>query len=268
MKNKLALLILPLIALVGCSQVNTPSVFEEESVFVPFVSREDGVPTIHMMDTDHTTYLMMSLYGYLDFEGAPIKGEVNDKFYQNTIVWKAEAGSELPIAKSEISGATFRGWAYYDESNENVYPDYYLTVPANNEIALKAIFDGTSGGGGGGQPSGGDDDENMQTWTVTALPEWLPNDNAAVFSWAWGGSAGNGTWYKVTMTKNGSSVSGTFNAPSGITGFNMARCVAGTILPNWNVHDNGDGRVYNKCGDVVVMKGVTSYASPSWEQYN
>lgn len=267
MKTKLALFILPLISLVGCNQVDTPVLFNEESVFVPFVSREDGLPVIHMMDTDHTTYLMMSMYGYLDFEGAPVKGDVNEKFYQNTIVWKAEAGSDLPVAKSEVSGATFRGWAFYDESNENVYPDYYLTVPTTSERALKAIFDGTSGGGGGGQHQD-DDDETMQTWTVTALPEWLPNDDAAVFAWAWGGNAGNGTWYKVTMTKNGSSVSGTFSAPSGITGFNMARCVAGTAMPNWNVHDHGDGRVYNKCGDVVIMKGVYSYASPSWVEYN
>ena len=267
MKTKFALLILPLISLVGCSQVNTPSLFNQENVFTPFVSREDGLPVVHMMETDHTTYLMMSMYGYLEVEGAPVKGDVNDKFYQNTIVWLAEAGSELPVAKSEVSGVSFRGWAFYDESNENVYPDYYTLVPSVDGRALKAIFDGTSGGGSGG----GDEhqgDQTMQTWTVTALPSWLPNDNAAVFAWAWGGNAGNGTWYKLTMTKNGDSVSGTFDAPSGITGFNMARCVAGTIAPNWNVHDDGDGRVYNKCGDVVIMKGVTSYASPAWEQYN
>ena len=262
MKKKFALLALPLISLVSCGQVA-----EHAEAFKPFVTRENGLPVVHAMESDHITYLMMSMYGYLEVEGAPVKGDVTEKFYQNTIVWKAEPGSELPVAKSEVSGTTFRGWAFYDESNENIYPDYYTTVPAVAGRALKAIFDGTSGGGGGGGGGHGGE-ETTQTWTVTALPSWLPNDGAAVFAWAWGGDAGTGTWYNVTMTKNGESVSGTFEAPSGINGFNMARCVAGTTSPNWNVHDDGEGRVYNKCGDVVIMSGVYSYASPAWVEYN
>ena len=260
MKNRFALLILPILALTGCNE-------SQAAAFTPYLTKEENMPAVHMMDTDHKTYLMLSLYGYLDLDGAPVKGDVENKFYQNTVIWVAEAGSELPVAKSSVTGATFRGWAFYNEDNDNLYPDYYTAVPAANGLALKAIFDGTSGGGSGGGGGGGSE-ATTQTWTVTALPSWLPNDDAAVFAWAWGGAAGDGTWYKLTMTKSNDSVTGTFEAPNNITGFNMARCSKGTVSPNWNIHDDSAGRVYNKCGDVAIMAGVTSYASPSWVEYN
>jgi len=145
MKKKI-LFLLPLISLVACSG-------EAPETFKPYLDYKSVVPTMHLDESDHTTYLMMSPYGTLDFEGAPIKGKVSDKFYENTIIWKAEAGSELPTGtkvKSTVNGATFRGWAYYDEDNTNVFPDYYTTVPNKNGVALKAIFDGTDAGGSGG----------------------------------------------------------------------------------------------------------------------
>ena len=146
MKKRICLCLLPLLALSSCA-------FEaavEESPFTPNLTYVEGLPTIQMADTAHTTYLMMSPFGYLDFEGAPVKGEVSDLFYENTIVYQAEPGSPLPSkeqVKSTVNGASFRGWAYYDEENDHVFPDYYTTVPSANGLALKAIFDGTDAGG-------------------------------------------------------------------------------------------------------------------------
>ena len=156
MKKRTLLSIIPFLALVGCTSQPLPEISEY------LISYENGLPVVTRDGSEHITYLMMSPFGYLDLPGAQVKGEVSDLFYENTIVWKEAAGGELPdasIVKSTVSGATFRGWAYYNEDNENVWPDYYTTVPSTSGLALKAIFDGTNAGGnqggGGGQGGGG-----------------------------------------------------------------------------------------------------------------
>lgn len=151
MKKNILVALVSLIALTGCQSSKT---------FTPYLSYENNLPVIHRDGSEHTTYLMLSPFGSIvDYEGISTKGEVSDKYYENTVVLKAEAGTALPTAEqvqTTVEGASFRGWAYYDESNDNVWPDYYKTVPTENFVALKAIFDGTitsSGGGGGGSPS-------------------------------------------------------------------------------------------------------------------
>ena len=47
----------------------------------------------------------------------------------------------------------------------------------------------------------------------------------------------------------------------------MARCKAGTTQPNWEVHDDSEGRVYNKTENVRFVAGTTTYASPNWVEY-
>ena len=157
MKKKL-LMVLPLLMLMGCANVNVNNVpsapiVEEEEEFVPYVTEVNGLPTIvTTRDLQTTTYLMLSKYGVID---GHIKGKVADKFYEETVAFVAKIGDPLPIPTSTVEGATFRGWAYYGD-NENVWPDYYTTVPAQEGLALKAIFDGTKtsgGGSGGGQPA-------------------------------------------------------------------------------------------------------------------
>ena len=155
MKKRSLFTVLPLLALVGCAGG------VEKAPFY-LVEYENGLPVVSTRNdpSDHITYLMMSPFGYLSLDGAPVKGEVTELFYENTIVWKANAGSELPgvdVVKTTVSGASFRGWAYYDEENDHVWPDYYTTVPSADGVALKAIFDGTNAGGntGGGGGSGG-----------------------------------------------------------------------------------------------------------------
>ena len=235
---------------------------------------EKGLPVVRTGESSHTTYLLMSKYGYLDLAG-PVKGEVSDLFYENTIVWKAEPGTALPTpeqVKSEVAGATFRGWAYYDEDNENVFPDYYTQVPVKNGLALKAIFDGTSGGGGGGGGGGTDPATNV-TYTITQFANWVPNDGATVFVWSWGGGSGDGAWTKVELSYLGednkfTNVTGTFTAPSDITGFNIARCSSGTTLPDWKATGDSSGRVYNKTANVTVTSGVTTYTAPEFVEYH
>ena len=273
MNKKFLLVVLPLFALVtGCGKSSY------SSGKMGRLDMENGLPTIHIRESEHVTYLMLSPFGSIeDYEGVSTKGKVSELFYENTVVLKADPGTPLPDVnqvKSSVNGATFVGWAYYDESNDNVWPDYYDKVPTAKGLALKAMFKGTdasSGGGGGGGGGGGE--VTTVTYTVTALPNWLPNDGAEVFVWSWGGNDGNGVWHKLTMTMDGTdgnytNVRGTFEAPDNITGFNMARCVNGTTAPDWTVKGDGAGRIYNKSGDCAVTYAVTTYSSPSWVEYN
>mgnify|MGYP006988870939 CR=1 FL=1 len=101
------------------------------------------------------------------------------------------------------------------------------------------------------------------TFTVTDLPNWIENNSCVIFAWAWGGNAGGGEWYSITI----SGTTGTFSAPSDITGFNMARCVAGTSTPSWSAKGDSTGRVYNKTSDVSFLSGTTTYKSPDWVEY-
>ena len=170
MNKKLLLLALPLLALTSCGQAGVnvvDSVISGEENFELKIEEKDnftiyyqnGIPHITRAGSSHVTYLMMSPFGSLNVAGANVKGEVSEKFYENTIIWEAEAGTPLPSSASEVvssvSGATFRGWAYYSEDSEEIYPNYYKTVPLQDGLALKAIFDGTesSGGGGGDTPT-------------------------------------------------------------------------------------------------------------------
>ncbi len=265
MKKKL-LFVLPLIAAFTACGVD-----EAENIVSRYrIENVNGLPTVYNLGTGgHVTYLMMSRYGYLDLDGTKTYGEtVPEKFLEYAISWNTNPNGDLPekeVVKSKVSGSTFRGWAKY---LDNTYPDYLTKVPTLSGECVYAIFDGESGGGTPVTPTG-----EVITYTVTNFPDWMPNDGACVFAWAWGGDAGGGKWYTITLNYQGSdnnftNVTGTFNAPNNITGFNMARCKAGTLAPNWTVTGDNPGRVYNKTDDVKVTRGVTSYASPAWVEYS
>ena len=146
MKKKL-LVLLPLLVLTSCGRSGGGMAAHVRVITM------DGLPAVVHGQATHTTYLMMSPFGSLNIDGAPVKGAVSELFYENTIVWVADPGSALPTKEqvvSSVSGATFRGWAYYDEENDNVFPEYYTVVPTKT-LALKAIFDGTDAGGNSGQ---------------------------------------------------------------------------------------------------------------------
>jgi hypothetical protein len=94
------------------------------------------------------------------------------------------------------------------------------------------------------------------------VDNWIWNDGAAIFAWSWGGSS-QGEWINVS----GSGTTATVIVPADTTGFNMARCVAGTTEPDWAVTGDNAGRIYNKTEDVDIQSGVTSY-STTWVAYN
>ena len=172
--RKLGLILPSLFLLASCGPLSLPEVEPEEvlqqaeEAFTPYVTVENGLPTIYATKGgDATVYLMLGPKASITKAGVETKGDVADKFYENTVVYKAAPGTPLPTAaevNSGVDGATFRGWAFYNEENENVWPDYYDTVTVDiANKALKAIFDGTKtsgggsggggGGGGGGQPT-------------------------------------------------------------------------------------------------------------------
>ncbi len=61
-----------------------------------------------------------------------------------------------------------------------------------------------------------------------------------------------------------------FTTNGEITGMLLARCVAGTTTPSWDIKapSNDPGRVYNQTEDITVTSGVTTYSCSVWKEYN
>ena len=265
--KKILVLLASLTLITGCSSANGQQ--------MPILKMENGMPTITFGDSEFSTYLMLSRYGEIKIgDEIQTKGAFSELFYENTVQWKAEPGTPLPDASQVISteGATFRGWAYYDEENDHVFPDYYTVVPNVEGLALKAIFDGSSSGGGGGGGSSSGEQATMATFTLTGFENWVPNDGAKVFAWSWGGGSGDGAWSQVSLQYFGedhayTNVTGTFEAPSNITGFNLARCSSATTEPDWQATGDVPGRVYNKTANVDTTSGNFVYSAPQFVDY-
>ena len=255
MKNKLLLAVLPLLALTSCGS--------NASAFVPYVSIENNVHVYNVKRTEHVTYLMMSRYGYLDDgQGGKTYGTtVEAKFYEYCIALKDEPGSKLPTPKSDVNGATFRGWVQY---NDKVYPDYVEEVPAKNGETLYAIFDGVSSGGGvTPTPTPTPTPGETTTWTVKDMPTWVTNDGCVIFAWAWP-QGSSGAWYSLTIVGS----SATFKTDQDMAGFLLARCVAGTTQPNWSITSgNASGRIYNQTENIDCSAGNYTYNCASWKDY-
>ena len=105
-------------------------------------------------------------------------------------------------------------------------------------------------------------DNSLVTYTVVGLPTWIGSDNCVVFAWVWSASD-SGHWCPATI--NGTIL--TFAAPADITGFNLARCAAGTTEPNWKATGNVEGEVYNKTDDFTIVADKYSYQSLAWVEY-
>ena len=105
------------------------------------------------------------------------------------------------------------------------------------------------------------------TYTVTGMPEWVTNNGCVIFAWAWP-SGSEGAWYSLTYGEGEKPTSATFSTPTEIAGFLLARCVAGTTEPNWNLKSGNDsGRIYNQTEDIAVTSGTTSYTCSAWKDY-
>jgi len=158
MKKITKLFLLPLISLLAsCGNASMKDV--NEPYTLGYTS--SGVPVLNAVEAGEgsfTTYLMMSKYGYINLGAGDIFGaDVDEKYYENCIIYKSAAGAELPSADmvfTTVKGSSFRGWAMYVEE-KGVHPQYLTKVPETNGSTLYAIFDGTNAGGGGGDtPTG------------------------------------------------------------------------------------------------------------------
>ncbi len=83
------------------------------------------------------------------------------------------------------------------------------------------------------------------TYTV-ALVDYYDDDNAKVYAWVWGGTAGDGEWKLLELSEDG--MTGTFVAAGDITGMKIGRFSSDTTEPNF---DNA----WNKTQDLVVYAG-------------
>ena len=96
-----------------------------------------------------------------------------------------------------------------------------------------------------------------ETFKATSNATWITDDGCVIFAWCWGGGAGSGAWYAGTSDKSGNF---TWEAPSDITYFLLARCIRGTTEPNWSASSGTTGCVYNQTSDYAVTSGQTVYA--------
>ncbi len=154
MKKNILVALLPLVMLTSCS---TSSYGMGHKSNAPCYVGNEPIPTVRASaNATHVTYLMMSRYGYLNVENeqgelVKVKGTTyEEKFLEYAIKYESEPNAALPAIKdvgSDVDGATFRGWAQY---NDNVYPDYLSKVPSVSGQCVYAIFDGTNPGGSSG----------------------------------------------------------------------------------------------------------------------
>ena len=99
------------------------------------------------------------------------------------------------------------------------------------------------------------------TFTATSSSSWITSDGCVIFAWCWGGTAGDGAWYSGTADSTGNF---SWEAPSDIENFLLARCIKGTTTPDWEAASGSTGCVYNQTSDTIVTSGVTTYAV-SWD---
>ena len=96
------------------------------------------------------------------------------------------------------------------------------------------------------------------TYTIT-IPDdqmWIYDASAKIFAWVWGGTHGAGEWVSVS----GTGTSLTLKADAVASGFLLVRCHSATITPNWDVIEDGPGKIWNQTEDKNITSGQTSYS--------
>lgn len=143
------------------------------------------------------------------------------------------------------------------------------TVVLTKGGQILAEYNGTEGTSQGGGTSGGNEGgptvEGTIQYTINSLPTWITNDGCVIYTWVWGGNYGNGQWIACEYTD---STTVKLMLDGSATGMLLVRCVAGTTTPSWQVTGNAAGRIYNQTGDINLVTGQTTYASPAWKEYN
>ena len=160
-------------------------------------------------------------------------------------------------ADPTYDGYKFTGW--FEDKYAVTEFDFETPITSDWTIYAGWKLDNEGNGGGEVTPPG------EYTYTCTDLPDWITNDGCVIFAWAWSAND-TGSWKSGTFGAGGASLS--FDANEELLGFLLARCAAGTTLPDWNIHDDAPGRVYNQTEDITCTSGVYSYACASWKEYN
>ena len=201
-----------------------------------------------------TVYLDLGQIGL--YEGK--KGtDYPEVFIENGVKITGNPGDALP-GKDKItstSGAEFSNWMYYKASDKTGAPTKCDVLPEFNCVLL-ANWSGGSGTTPVDPPVTGD-----VTYTVTDLPSWITDDGCIIFAWVWS-SKDAGSWKSCSYSNPATSL--TFVVGEELTGFLLARCIAGTTTPNWDEKGNNPGRVYNQTNDVTCVSGVYTY-SATWK---
>ena len=85
---------------------------------------------------------------------------------------------------------------------------------------------------------------------------WIYDASAKIFAWVWGGTHGAGEWVSVS----GTGTSLTLKADAMASGFLLVRCHSATTTPNWDVTEDGPGKIWNQTKDKNITYGQTSYS--------
>ena len=105
---------------------------------------------------------------------------------------------------------------------------------------------------------------DLITYTCYNLPDWITNDGCVIFVWSWSPTLGS-DWHAAYYTSLNSLE---FYVGEELTGFLLARCKEGTTVPDWGIHDDSDGRVYNQTEDINCYSGLYEYECASWKEYH
>lgn len=150
-----------------------------------------------------------------------------------------------------------------DSATSSVAARSCILTKGGNIVAQYNGVTGTGGGTGGGG-TGGDIPAGDITYTIKNLPTWITNDGCVIYAWVWGGSYGNGVWVPCEFT---STTSLNLLLDGTATGMLLARCAKGTVTPDWSIHNDSPGRVYNQTDDITLQSGVTTYSCSNWKEY-
>ena len=212
---------------------------------------------VALADNVNTTYLVLSSVGRYSGE-MEVKEKFPDLFLENVILFKGAPGTALPTSEqiTATSGVSFLNWVSYDGLGA---PSVYTEVPKEDGKILYAYFEGGKGGSVGPVDPG-----QEVTYTLTGAPEWITDDGCVIFAWVWGNGE-NGAWADCVYGEGTKPTSFSFTVAHEMTGCLLARCAAGTTLPDWDQKTDGPGKVYNQTNDLTLTSGQYNYTCPEWK---
>ena len=204
-----------------------------------------------MPEGDVTVYLVLSSVGlYKGNKGVT----VSEMFLENTVIYKAPAGSALP-GKEDVThmygSAEFSCWYAYEGLGA---PTVYTTVPSYNDVVLYANFVANGNTPTPPTPDPGPDPVDSETFylnTSFSTGNWSKDDpKIAMYCWN-----DTGTTRMYTMTKVSDSQYKVDIAKNTYTGCLFLRMAQdSTFNPvNWD-----DSALWNKTNDLAIGTSRTA----------